>query len=380
MNPWRVDRGVTPVATAEWEGRVSAARVIRLVVVVALAALLVVFVVMPQWRDAVHAIGVVSNVSAPLLLVGLGLELLSLCAYARLTSTALDPSSRPRFWRVARIDVAGVGISNSMPGGGPASLALRFHLLTRSGTPGSAAVGGITAEVVLSNLALGALFGTGLLSSVAALPSAPYYRLAGAFMVGVFGTAVGGLAFALARPAITLRAVHRVAKRLPGDRAGYVTRAFAQTIRAVRALAGNPRRFAAAVFWAATNWALDVASLWVMFAAFGTIAPLAPLVLVYALAAILALLPITPGGVGIVEGVMVPAFAAMGTPHGVAVLGVTAWRLVQYWMPMPLGAFAGASLMTHRADGQGVLRSRRNWRGLLRGIRTSPLTRKPSRS
>ncbi|MGN6125576.1 MAG: hypothetical protein ACTHON_03350, partial [Humibacter sp.] len=96
---------------AEREGRVLAratrSRVIRLSLAVAVAAALIVFVVVPQWKDAAHAVSVVSHVSVPLLLAGLAVEVLSWAALARLTSTTLDPATKPGFWRVARVDIAG---------------------------------------------------------------------------------------------------------------------------------------------------------------------------------------------------------------------------------------------------------------------------------
>src|SRR5664279_4939742 len=113
----------------------------------------------------------------------------------------------------------------------------------------------------------------------------------------------------------------------------------------VAALALDRRRFAAAVFWGAVNWLLDAAALWVLLAAFGYRADPGQLLLVYGLVGILSLIPITPGGLGIVEGVMVPLLVALGSTHQVAILGVIAWRLLQFWMPMPLGALSALSLL-----------------------------------
>ncbi|GAB3806730.1 hypothetical protein GCM10028798_30080 [Humibacter antri] len=340
--------GAPTARAADRERRARAFRLIRTGAALSIVALLVRFVVVPQWHDAVRALSLVSGVSSPLLLAGVALELLSLSALAGLTWTALDPVTRPGFLTVLRVDLAGVGVTNAIPGGGATSLAVRYRVLTRRNTPGSVVVAGITAEVVISNLTLGMLFALGLATSVAALPAAPYYRLAGAFVGGVFGTAATLLGLAALRPSRTVRLVRRLTCRLPGRASVRLTRSVAHTVRAVRALAASPWRFAAVMAFAAANWLLDVAALLVMFAAFGAHPPLAPLLLVYALANIVALLPVTPGGVGIVEGVMVPAFVALAMPHGVAVLGVTAWRLVEYWMPMPLAAASAAALAVRR--------------------------------
>ena len=47
---------------------------------------------------------------------------------------------------------------------------------------------------------------------------------------------------------------------------------------------------------------------------------------------------------GIVEGVMVPALIGFGVPHSAALLGVIGWRLFEYWLPIPVGGIAYASL------------------------------------
>ncbi|MGN6197695.1 lysylphosphatidylglycerol synthase transmembrane domain-containing protein [Humibacter sp.] len=361
-----------PTAKAgERERRGRAFLLIRTGLALSIVALLVRFVVVPQWHDAARALSLVSAVSAPLLLAGVALELLSLCALAGLTWIALDPATRPRFLTVLHVDLAGVGVTNAIPGGGATSLAVRYRMLTRRRTPGSAVVAGVTAEVVISNLTLGLLFALGLATSVAALPTAPYYRIAGAFVGGVFGTAAVLLGLAALRPSRTVRLVRAATGSLPGRASVRITRSVAHTVRAVRRLAASPRRFAAAVGFAVANWLLDIAALLVMFAAFGAHPPIAPLLLVYALANILALLSITPGGVGIVEGVMVPAFVALALPHGVAVLGVTAWRLVEYWMPMPLAALSAIALTVRGALARWSARVERGdtlYRGRDRGV------------
>jgi hypothetical protein len=54
----------------------------------------------------------------------------------------------------------------------------------------------------------------------------------------------------------------------------------------------------------------------------------------------MAVIPITPGGLGIIEGIMIPTLVGFGVPRSVALLGVPAWRLAQFWLPIPLGALS----------------------------------------
>jgi uncharacterized protein (TIRG00374 family) len=57
----------------------------------------------------------------------------------------------------------------------------------------------------------------------------------------------------------------------------------------------------------------------------------------WALIRIITTVPLTPGGLGVVEGVLVPTLVGFDTPQGVAILGVLAYRLVSFWLPIPIG-------------------------------------------
>lgn len=323
-------------------------RVVRIALrVLAIAALLLLlrFVVIPQFIDAGQDLHEIRGLSLWPLLLALALELASLAAYGALTWCVLDPRDRPRYNTVLRVDLAGVGTTNAIPAGGAFALAVRYRLLASAGSLPSTIIGGIAVEVILSNLLLGAVFALGLLLSLASLPPSPYYQVAGAFMVVIFGGAAIALAVAVRRREGVAGAIGRRARRLPDAWRDRAVTMVNDAVGNVAALARNRRRFGAAVFWGALNWLLDAAALWVLLAAFGYRADPGQLLLVYGLVGILSIIPITPGGLGVVEGVMVPLLISLGSTYQVAVLGVIAWRLVQYWMPMPLGALSALSLL-----------------------------------
>ena len=64
---------------------------------------------------------------------------------------------------------------------------------------------------------------------------------------------------------------------------------------------------------------LDASSLWVFLAAFGHLMTPYGLLVAYGLANVMAVLPITPGGLGVVEGVLVPTLVGFGSPRGIAI-------------------------------------------------------------
>ena len=68
------------------------------------------------------------------------------------------------------------------------------------------------------------------------------------------------------------------------------------------------------------------------------------LLIAYALANVVAAIPITPGGLGVVEVVLTSTLTAFGAPGQVAALGVIAYRLVSFWLPIPVGGIAYLTL------------------------------------
>jgi uncharacterized protein (TIRG00374 family) len=196
----------------------------------------------------------------------------------------------------------------------------------------------------VSNLVLGSVFALGLLLSLTSPRVEGYEAVAAAAVLTL--VVLAGLAVWLLTQH-TGRAVQvgrSVAHRIPlvsEERAEAVVRTMG---RQVRALLTDPRRLGAAVAFALLNCLLDAAALWLVLAAFGVSTGLGALLTVYGLGCIVALLPLTPGGVGIVEGLMVPAFVALGASPAAALLGVIGWRLLEFWLPIPAAALAYGSL------------------------------------
>ena len=109
-------------------------------------------------------------------------------------------------------------------------------------------------------------------------------------------------------------------------------------------LAGNRDLLYRAVVWAAANWLLDAGCLWVFIAAFHHYVSPINVLVAYGLANILAVIPITPGGLGIIEGVLIPALHGFGVPLDIAGPAVLGYRVVNFWLPIPVGGVAYLSL------------------------------------
>src|SRR5664280_2516908 len=93
---------------------------------------------------------------------------------------------------------------------------------------------------------------------------------------------------------------------------------------------------------------------------------------IFGLANILAAVPITPGGLGIVEFVLVSMITGFGPTAGQALSAVLAYRAVNFWLPIPFGGLAYASLELERRAPHHRLREYLQGRVDLRHERAAP--------
>jgi hypothetical protein len=96
--------------------------------------------------------------------------------------------------------------------------------------------------------------------------------------------------------------------------------------------------------WATLNWALDAFSLWVFIRAFGETVSLDALVVSFGLANVFSVIPITPGGLGLIEGIYIPTLVGFGLARDTATVGVLSYRVAQYWLPIVVGWLCYLSL------------------------------------
>ena len=191
---------------------------------------------------------------------------------------------------------------------------------------------------------LNVILGIALLVSIPTHGGDPLYIVAAAVAATLI-IAAGGLVLGLTRGRQWVeRVVHSIAARLPRVQPETAERQVRRLAENLRAFASNRQVLLSAIGWASLNWLLDAASLWIFLAAFGYHAGVEGLLIAFGLANVLAAIPITPGGLGVVEGILIPTLVAFGAPYGVAVVGVISYRLVNFWLPIPIGGLTYLSL------------------------------------
>lgn len=304
------------------------------------------FLVVPQLHGSMHSLPLLFHAGSSWILVALVAELASLVFYTLLTRAMLPPATRPPLQRLMRIDLSAIALGHCLPDGGAAGTALSWRLLIAEGVPSSEAAFAKVAQGLGSAIVLQALllvsYAVGITMSgfsqwelVPAVASVIILALAVLILIGVrrvgFRHRVGRM----------VRRIPWCGMRLAQLFAGIYRRHLVEQLRVV---VSDRRALLLAVSWAGANWAFDVLALWASFRAYGLSVGLEALAVVFGMQALAAWLPITPSGLGISEALIIPALIAFGAHRSAAVLGILTWRMLAYWLPIPIGAVAFGSL------------------------------------
>jgi uncharacterized protein (TIRG00374 family) len=321
---------------------------VRRAVLLLIGAFVVIHFLAPQIAGVHRAFYRLGQVKVPWLLLAVALQLTSILAYTLLTRSVLLHSRPPRFDVLLRTQLSTLAVNHVVPGGAAAGGALGYRLLTEAGLSGTDAGFALATQSAGSAVVLNLLLWIGLVLSIPLHGYNPLYGTAGllgALLIAAFAAVVVLLMRGEERAVRLLRAAAARLPVLDPDRVVTITRRLAERLRTLvadRALVGR------AIGWATANWLLDAASLWVFVGAFGHWVRFDDLIVAYGLANVLAVLPITPSGLGVVEFVLTSTLVGFGTPRDIALLGVISYRVLNFWLPIPIGGLAYLSLHAER--------------------------------
>ena len=255
-------------------------------------------------------------------------------------------SVRSNDWTLmASSQLASLAIARIVPGGAATATAVHYRLLNNAGISKRAAMTGLTVAGVL-NFAV--LFSLPLFSIPAILlgpPIAPFLlRAALAAAIGFVAAAlIGGWFFFWDRPLVLLgRSIDVLLRRVGrGDSSSPPrSQTFVEARDLVRShLATN---WPWVVLASLGKWGFEYLALVMAVRGVGHDEIGSVLLLAFVTASLLSTVPFTPGGLGFVEAGLTGTLALAGLSAGDAVLATLAYRLVSYWLPIPLGAAAYA--------------------------------------
>ena len=309
-----------------------------------LFAVVIYFFVLPLVPAFRGAIGDLRQIDPILLAAAIGLEFVALYCYTLVTHAALGPDAyRLRRFDLFRIQLSTRALGSLLPGGSAASNALGFRLVTSSGIAKPDAGFALATAGLGSAVILNVLLWLGLIISIPLRGSSPVYgsaALAGTVLMAIVGAIIFGLVDDKGR---LLRVVRWIYDRLGRD--GESAASVMEHLRdRVRGLLAEREVLKRVVLWGTVNWLLDLLALWLFLRAFGGSISFDGLLVAFGLANVLASIPITPGGLGIVEGVYIPTLVGFGVPVATATVTVLTYRIAQFWLPILVGAVSYASL------------------------------------
>jgi hypothetical protein len=339
-------------------------RPVRRITKVLLFAFVVQFLVLPQINGTRKALKLLGHVSVPYLVAGVALEAMAIVSYALLTRSVLPREGSPSVLTLLRVQLSTLGFSHVAPGGAAAGSPLGYRLLTHAGVDGPEAGFALATQGAGSAVVLNVILWLALVVSIPLNGYNPIYLTAaivGVIAIGAFAVLVTTLTRGEEKSARVLAAI---LAHLPFVDREAVEQLVHRVAERLRELGTDRELLLRAAGWAAANWLFDAASLWVFVAAFGYRVSVVGLLVAFGLANVLAAIPITPGGLGVIEAVLTSTLVGFGTPSAVAILGVAAYRLMNFWLPIPLGAIAYLSLQVDPGDPDEAVRRQRKDRFL----------------
>ena len=111
-------------------------------------------------------------------------------------------------------------------------------------------------------------------------------------------------------------------------------------VRTAIAYVRHPTRGFAAVAGALGFWAANIGILWASFEAYGGDVPFGVMVQGFFIGMAANLIPSPAGGVGSVDAGMIAAFVLFDIPTATVFAAVLTYRVIAFWLPIPLGIVA----------------------------------------
>jgi len=262
-----------------------------------------------------------------------------------LRTLGAEPAPPPGI--LTRVWMAESTLAALLPGGSVAGALVSVDVLRGRGVEPEKTTTAIVLTKLLWWIALLAIAVVGLVLSLGHEQASNGYITMAAIVIPFLSIGAGALVFGVLRPSRVVPVVRRLA--VTASRYRSAIDADSVSARADEILtAARPMllRWAFVVngSLAVAVWAANVIVLELMLRSLGERPGVGIAVLAVAIAQIVAVIPITPGGVGVVEIVMVSILTGFGMVSGVAVIAVIAYRIISYWLPLLVGGLTYLSI------------------------------------
>jgi uncharacterized membrane protein YbhN (UPF0104 family) len=340
---------VSPQDSANGNGAVelplfTRRRVVQTTLLV-LILLVAIYFLFPRLVGLGDALGKLSEADLLWVAVAVCFNVVAIATYIALFKAVVGGDALPLSWKETyEINMAGVAATRLFSAGGAGGIALTYWALRKAGMPrhdvGRRMVAFLALQYFFYPLAL---IVCGILLRTGVVPGKGSVELT-IIPAGIAGLLlILGVLVALIPPDL--------GKRVEGFARSERSKSIVANVAKVPAIAGeglrftvglftSPSRGGLAVIGAAGFWAANIGILWASFKAFGVHVPLAVVVQGFFLGMVANLFPLAPAGVGAVDAGMIGAFVLFGIPEETVFPAILVYRLIAFWMPLPLGIIA----------------------------------------
>ena len=276
-------------------------------------------------------------------LLGVAAEAGSFLAFAQVQRRSLragraDVAIGP----MVAITLAAQSITNSFPAGSVIAPVYAFRQYRRRGADEAVAGWSVVATFVVASVTLAVVAAIG--ASVAGAEGASL-DLVGVIVAVLIVSVAMGAVFVQKRALVwAVTAFLPLCRRLTGWPRGELAAQIDRIVRRLTAVHLSPGQVVSLLWLGLANWMLDGTCLALSFLAVGASVPWEGLLLAYGAGQLAANLPITPGGLGVVEGSLTIAIVAYGGAAPATVVAVLLYRVISFWLMLPVGWGAWAWL------------------------------------
>ena len=310
-----------------------------------------IYFLFPKLVGLGNALGKLDDADPLWIGVAIAFNLLAFAAYIALFKAVVGGDALRLTWlETYEINMAGLAATLLFSAAGAGGIVLTFWALRKAGMRRHEVVRRMVAFLTLHYIFYPvALILFGILLRTGVLNGASSVELT-IIPAGVAGLLlIAGLLLALIPPDLgprVARFVHGEKGQALARRVAKVPATFAEGFRFALSLFAHPSQGGLAVLGAAGFWAANIGILWASFHAFGVHVPLAVVVQGFFLGMVANLFPFAPAGVGAVDAGMIGAFVLFGIPEDTVFPAVLIYRLIAFWMPIPVGVVAFFQLRT----------------------------------
>lgn len=232
-------------------------------------------------------------------------------------------------WKSAAVVLAANSVSQTMPGGQVLAPAFTYRQTRKWGaTPVVASwqvvMSGLLAGVGLAVLGLGGAIMAGAKTS----PFSIIFSIVGFVAVAVIMQYLAKNPESVRSGGTRALGWYNQVRNKPAD---HGVDKLVETLDQLRAVKLNKRDASIAFGWSLFNWVADVACLAFACWSIGAHPSIAGLMVAYAAGkAVGSAIPLLPGGIGVVDAVLVPALTSAGMPAADAITAVLIYRMISY--------------------------------------------------